>query len=182
MKKSQLIFILSAMALAALSRLLPHPPNFTAVGAMALFAGAVLERKSLALLVPLLAYWFSDLILNNAVYGAYYDGFVWFSSNLLWVTMALVGSIFLGRLLKKQVNFINISAVSLSSATVFYLVTNFGVWTSGQMYPMTFEGLLSCYIAGIPFYGNQLASTLLYTGVVFTLYHYVRQKQPIQSV
>ncbi|SVB25226.1 uncharacterized protein METZ01_LOCUS178080, partial [marine metagenome] len=64
------------LILAAFSRLIPHPPNFTALGAMALFGGAYVSSRTLAIILPLGALWVSDLILNNLVYTEFYQGFV----------------------------------------------------------------------------------------------------------
>ena len=89
---------------AALSRLLPHPPNFTALGAMALFGGAYLKRKWLAVLIPLAALFVSDLLLNNFVYGSYQSGFTLFTQGALWIYLGFVLIVGVAWLNLKKVN------------------------------------------------------------------------------
>ena len=98
-------FVLGTFVLlAALTRLLPHPPNFTPIGSMALFGAAYFSRKYLAFLVPILAFWVSDLVLNNVVYAAYFESFSWFSPALLWSCAAMVLIVVIGRHFLKKIN------------------------------------------------------------------------------
>ncbi len=153
---SRLLLILALIALATASRFLPLPPNFTALGAIALFAGAVLPSLSVGILVVLSSMLISDLFLG-------------FHSTLPFVYAALAATILLGRYLLQSRK---VSAGSFFSATcghglLFYLVTNFGVWFSQALYPKTFAGLVSCYVAGLPFLGNTLGSTALFSALLF---------------
>ena len=86
--------------MAALSRLLPHPPNFAPIAGMGLFGAAYFSKKYFAFLIPFIAYWISDLILDNLVYAQYYDGFQWFGSLYVYASFALI--IGLGFLLLKK--------------------------------------------------------------------------------
>ena len=76
--------IVALIFLAALSRFLPHPPNFTPVGGMALFGAAYFARKYWAFIIPFLAIWLSNLVIDNIFLAQYYDGFQWFSQPFVF--------------------------------------------------------------------------------------------------
>lgn len=154
------------IVLAALSRLIPHPDNVTPVGAMALFGGAYFSRKYLAFIVPLLAMWLSDLVLNNTLYAHYYDGFVWMGNIWVYTAILLIGLI--GMTLLKKVKVKNVVIASVAGSVLFFLLTNFGTWAGPySMFPKTPGGLLSTYVAGLPFFRAGLLGDLVYCGVLF---------------
>jgi len=157
------------IGLAAVSRLLPHPPNFTPIGGMALFGAAWFSRKYLAFIIPFVAILFSDLILNKWVYTSIMPnldtGITWMGS--VWVYFSFFCIVLLGFFALKKIKITNVVLASLGASAVFYLITNFGVWMQGVMYPKTVEGLLACYTAAIPFFWNTLAGDLFYVGVLF---------------
>ena len=140
--------------LAASSRLVPHPPNFTVIGSLALFGGACFEEALMAYLVPLAA-----MLLWDAVIGFHHGMPVVYAAFLL--TTAL------GRRMQGSRSVGQVARMSLCSAIMFYLITNFGVWAGSGMYPHTAQGLLACYAAAIPFFGNTLAGTIVYSAVMF---------------
>lgn len=156
--------------LAALSRLIPHPANFAPIGGMALFGAAYYTRKWWAYLIPIVAMWISDLILNNVVYAQYFDHFVWFYSGSLFTYGAFALIVLLGTFTLKKIQFSRIVFSAVATSVIFFLVSNFGVWFSGNMYPKTMNGLMACYTAGIPFFKNTLLGDLLYTGVLFGIF------------
>ena len=176
--KIDLRFGLIAMLIffAALSRLLPHPPNFAPIAGMGLFGAAYFSKKYFAFLIPFIAYWFSDLILNNVVYAQYYDGFQWFGSFAVYASFALI--IVLGLVFLKKVNLNNLLLTGVSSSILFFLITNFGSWIGGVTYPQTFSGLIASYVAGIPFFWNTLAGDLFYISVLFGSYELVKKRYP----
>lgn len=140
---------------AALSRLVPHPPNFTVIGALALFGGACFENRLAAYLVPLAA-----MLLSDAVLG--------FHGGMPVVYLAFLLTTALGRRMRGNRNIATVARMSFLSALLFYVITNFGVWAGGShMYPRTAQGLVSCYIAAIPFFGNTLAGTMIYSAALF---------------
>jgi hypothetical protein len=165
--KNRLPLLLVLIAIAAMSRLLPHPPNFVPLGAMALFGAASLPKKWMVFLVPFAAFYLSDLLLNNLLYAQYYDGFYWGIS--LWVYGGIAGMILLGMglLRNKRFNWVRIGGTALGATILFYLITNFGVWAGGMMYPKTFAGLVAAFAAGLPFLLNSLLANLLFSGVLF---------------
>ena len=162
--------------LAALTRLLPHPDNFTPIGAMALFGAAYFNRHTLTLIVPFIALFISDLILNNVIYSQYYDGFTLITS---WWIYAAFGAIMLmgWLLLRKQVTTARVVAASLFASIVFFLISNFSTWAETTLYPKTMAGLMTCYTAGLPFLKNTVFGDLFFSGVMFGIYEWVTRKQ-----
>lgn len=158
--------------LAALSRLIPHPANFAPIGGMALFGAAYYSRRMWAFAIPVVSMWISDLVLNNVVYGAYFDRFVWFTYGA-FVLIALMG-IFTLRKIKVP----NLLFSALVASVIFFLVSNFGVWFSGTMYPKDFGGLIACYTAGIPFFKNTVMGDLFYTALLFSVFELSARRFP----
>ncbi len=168
--------------LAAFSRLIPHPPNFAPIGAMSIFGAAYFARKHLAIVVPIIAMWLSDLLLNNVIYGQYFDHFVWFYQGCYWTYAAFIFIGLIGFRLLKKVRPVNLLIASLSASVVFFLISNFGVWASGTMYPNTFSGLMSCYAAGLPFFKNTLMGDLVYSGALFGMFELIQYKVPALKI
>lgn len=168
--------------LAALSRLLPHPPNFAPIGAIALFGGAYFYRRSFAYLIPIISMWLSDLILNNVVYGSYFNRFIWFYDGFYWTYGAFVLIVTIGFLLLKKVSVKTLLPASLLASVVFFLLSNFGVWCSTTMYPKDMGGILSCYVAGLPFFRNTLLGDLMYNGILFGTFELVQKWIPVLRI
>lgn len=143
----------------ALSRLIPHPYNFTPIAAMALFGGTYLQDKKLAFLIPLSAMFISDILLE-LVNGTGLHG------QMLWVygSMALITC--MGFFLRGREQRQTIMVASLTGSMLFFLITNFGVWTGGS-YGYTSRGLLDCYVAAIPFFRGTVMGDLFYNLVFF---------------
>jgi uncharacterized membrane protein (Fun14 family) len=151
---SRILALLSAIAAAAALRLVPHPPNFTPIGAMALFSGAYLGRKGLAFVAPLAA-----MILSDAVIG-FYSGF--------WITyLAVALIVLLGSLSLSRVSVLRVGVAAIASSALFFLVSNFGTWALSGMYPHTIAGLSACYFAAIPFFQSTAAGDLFYATLLF---------------
>jgi len=151
---SRLVALLSAVLVAAALRLVPHPPNFTPIGAMALFGGAYLGRRALAFAAPLGALLLSDLVLG------FYHGMatVYFSVALI----VMIGMVALSR-----VSPIRVGLAALASSVLFFVVTNFGMWLFSGFYPRSLAGLEACYVAAIPFFQNTVAGDLFYATLLF---------------
>lgn len=173
-----LLLILSLVFLAAFTRLIPHWPNFTAVGAMALFGAAFFKKKYWALFVPLFAMWFSDLFLNNLVYTT--ETFVWFASYQLYTLVPMALIVLLGIFLfKNNVSAAKVLGGSFAATVIFFLVSNFGTWISPySVFPDTFAGLVSTYVAGLPFALNSLAGNLFFATALFGSYALATKKFP----
>lgn len=154
MENPRLKLIIALIVAAGLIRLLPHPPNFAPIAAMALFAGAYVANVRLALLVPLVAMFLSDMVLG------FHAGMV-----LVYVCMGI--TVIIGTQLRKRLRVVPIATAVLASSVLFFVVTNFGVWATQGMYPISFEGLVACYVAAIPFFHNSLLGNAFFTAVLF---------------
>jgi len=162
-------FVLVLILVAAFSRLIPHPHNFTPMGGIAIFGGYFLGRKIWAFIIPLAAMWLSDLFINNVLYPfqypAFYNGFRLFGS--LWVYGSFLLMIPLSWILLKKITLPGLAFTGMCTATSFYLITNFGSWLGNPFYPQTFSGLMASYTAGLPFFQNTLLGDLIYTAILF---------------
>lgn len=150
----------------AISRLIPHPGNATAITAVALFSGYKTPKRT-GWIVPLTAMLLSDILLG------FLHGTIGFTlhPNMPYVYGSFVLIWALGLLLKKGPKVLPIISVTILASTLFFIITNFGVWAGPmQMYPHTFSGLLACYAAGLPFFRNMLIGDLVYTGALFGVY------------
>jgi hypothetical protein len=151
---SRILAILSAILVAAVLRLVPHPPNFTPIGAMALFSGAYLGRKPLAFAAPLGALLLSDLVLG------FYHG-----QATVYFSVALI--VMLGMIALRSVSPLRVGAAAIASSILFFVITNFGMWLFSGIYPRTLAGLEACYVAAIPFFQNTVAGDLFYATLLF---------------
>jgi hypothetical protein len=166
--------------LAALSRVLPHLPNFTPLAAIALFGGAYFSSRFLSFLIPVLSLWISDLVLNNFIYQS--NSFVWFYSGFYWVYGSFLLIVCLGLYFQKSISLLSLIGLSLSSSILFFLITNFGVWLGSSIYPQTLSGLTMCYVAGLPFFTNTVLGDLFYCAVLFGLFELAKSQFRILSL
>ena len=155
------IFLISVISFAVLSRFLPHPPNFTPVAAIALLSCKGFNNRWIAIIIPMIIMFISDLVLGlhgsiPFVYGAF-----------------ILISIF-GSFVKK----INIGVV-LSSSVIFFLVSNFGVWF--LYYPSTFTDLVTCYTLAIPFFLNTILGDLFFSALMIYSFYYMQKRQIISA-
>lgn len=173
------------IVLAALSRLLPHPPNFSPVEAVALFGGAWFASRRIALLVPLLAMLASDLALGWLNGGQYLD---YFTSAGFWlVYAALLACTVLGFGLRERVGAPRVLGFALAGSLVFFVLTNFGAWLADitsptSIYAPNLAGLMAAYVAGIPFFQNTLAGSLFYSAILFGGFALLQQRVPALRV
>ena len=150
----KILWILGFACLLGLSRIIPHPPNFTPILAVAIFVPLIMKNKLVAIPVTLGAMLIGDL----------YWGF---HSIMFWT----YGAVILATQLKNR----NVFGNAVLASIIFFLVTNFSVWLSGY-YGLTLAGLWTCYVMAIPFFGNTLLGTLFYTSV-FWLIHLLASKR-----
>jgi hypothetical protein len=154
-------------------RVTPHPWNFAPVGAIALFAGARFERRWLAVVTPLLTMFAGDTLLQIVTGSGYHS-----LMPVIYATYALIAV--LGMLLRDpKTTFFAIGGCVLASATIFYVVTNFAVWLTSPMYAKNGAGLIACYVAAIPFFGNTLASDALFSAALFGLFAIAERVIPV---
>ena len=134
----------------ALSRIIPHPPNFTPILASAIMAPMLIKDRWYGIAVPIVAMFISDVII-----GFYSYQFVIYSSIL---AIALVAPM--------RKNYARLGIMAVGGSVWFFITTNFAEWMIWDYYPKTIEGLITCYTLAIPFFKNTLISTCLFTGLL----------------
>ena len=145
-------------------------PNFSAIGAVAIF-GACYFKGATRWIVPLAILWVSDIVLNNVFYSQYFESFQLVGD--LWVYLSFLVAGLIAYKIMRQPSWGRLAFTGLSAAVVFFVISNFGVWATGTLYPRTGAGLLACYEAGIPFFRNTLLGNVFYSFVLVGLYEYV---------
>lgn len=153
--KARLLALLAAILAAAAMRLLPHPPNFSPIAAIALFGGAYMPKRALAFVVP-----FGALLLSDAALGGFYAGI-----EVVYLSFGL--TVLIGWAIAERRSAVTVAGAAITSSLLFFIVTNFGVWFSGGLYTRTWDGLAACYAAAIPFFQNTLAGDLFFTALLF---------------
>ena len=162
-------WILTLMVFAAaFVRLIPHPPNFAPIAAIALFGGAYFNKRWAAFLVPTAAMFITDLILG-------------FHATMWAVYLSFCLIVVVGMLMIKQKKVGNIFLASMTASVTFFIITNFGVWLSTPYYEKTGTGLAVCFTAAVPFFHQTLLSDLFFVGVLFGSYHLAKIKFPVLS-
>jgi hypothetical protein len=170
------LMLVAMITLAALSRLLPHPPNFSPVEAMALFGGAYFANRAWAVIIPLAAMVLSDIglgLINGGSYMTYVASLSFWSVYLCIALSAVIG---FG--LRGKVGGANVLGYSLAGSVLFFAVTNGVAWLGSTMYPQTGAGLIAAYVAGIPFFQWTLLGTLFYSALLFGGFALLRRQAP----
>jgi hypothetical protein len=161
--KYSIYLALGLVALLSLSRLIPHPPNFTPILGMAVFSGAIISKRLIAYLVPLAAMLLSDLYLG-------------FHASMPIIYFSLAVCVLIGTFIEARVSILN-SFLSISlGVLVFFLITNFMVWYGSGMYESNISGLMTCYFKGLPFVQNTFFSSLIYGMGAFLIYDIINKR------
>lgn len=157
MKKQNLLAAYLLICIVGLSRLLPHPMGFTPIGALGLFSGAYMNRRW-SFAVPIIA-----LFIGDAITG-FYNTLIMLCVYIGFAIAALIGKI----LLHKKRSFALIGTAIFISALIFFILTNTASWW--VYYPHTIDGLLLCYINGLPYFGRTILADLFYCTILFGAY------------
>ena len=136
----------------AMSRFIPHPPNFTSLLALSFYVPVLFGLRYLPVL--LISFVITDLLIG------YHSGTHW-----TWGSVLIIG--LMSQYFSKNINLRLVG--SLFGAFIFFLITNFGVWIS-DMYSLTVNGLIECYTLAIPFFTYSLISTILFSLLIETGY------------
>ena len=168
--KNNFYFLLGLILIAAFARIIPHYPNFTPICSIALFGAKYFRNRYLAFLIPIVALWFSDIIINNFILRQYFDGFTFFYSGFYWQYGSFILITLLGRKTLNNLSFFKLLGVSISSSLLFFIISNFGVWVTSSIYSKNIWGLISCYTAAIPFYYGTLSGSIFYSFFLFGSY------------
>jgi hypothetical protein len=163
----KIVLVVSAIAVAAIFRLLPHWPNFTPVATIALMGGALVSARALSFVLPLVAMFISDILTIQFINGRYITVAEYFSSEgTALIYLSILAMTAIGFFLKTRRSIPALAMASTASAVVFFLMTNFGAWLTNSL-PKTGAGLMATYEMGIPFFANNLAGNLFFTFVFF---------------
>ena len=160
------IFPISLILILAFARLIPHPPNFTPIIAVALISGYFFKNINLSLLILLVAMLLSDL-------------FIGFYENMIFVYASLLLITFVFHKISKKINFKNLFIYCFAGSLIFFIFSNFGVWALGSpgvldvAYERNISGLVECYILAIPFFGNTFLSTLIFAYPAIFIYKFL---------
>ncbi|WP_276504529.1 DUF6580 family putative transport protein [Terrimonas pollutisoli] len=180
-----IVFTLLLIVLAAVCKYFFGPnldwSGFSPVIAIALFSGFIVRQKNASFLLPLLALFISDVVIQFLYmqdlfpYAGFY-GDQW-KNYLILLSATLIGWLLKGK------NYSNLLVGAIAAPTVFFLISNFNVWLSAEVtYSRDFSGLMTCYAAGLPFYKNALIATLLFLPGILLLYNYLTRKKAILTV
>ena len=161
--RSKNFFSILLILLLTLSRLIPHPPNFTPIIAIAVMSGFLFRNIYHSLTLLIISMLLSDLIIgyHNNIFFVYFP--------LIFITT--IFSFFFTKL-----NFKNLFFYAFIGSLIFFVISNFGVWLLGNLYEKNLNGLLNCYILAIPFFKNTFFSTIVFTYSTFTANYYYNQK------
>ncbi len=167
MSKNLLAYLLIILAIA--TRFAPHPANFTAIGAIALFSGLYLDKKQ-ALILPLAAMFLSDIFIG------FYNTYIMAS---VYIGFALV--VIIGKQLQNNIKFLPVALGALTGSVLFFLLTNTAVWVFGTMYTHDVSGLITSYYSALPFFRNELLGNIFYVTTLVGGYEMIKKLVP-QSV
>ncbi len=170
------MFYLLTLIVAA-SRFLPHPPNVACVGALGLFAGCYLVGRR-AYLVPLAVLLLSDVV--GHVIGMPGMGF-YNPVTMAFVYAGALAAIPVGRWMRSNQSKLRLPIGSLAASTLFFLLSNLGVWLGGW-YPMTGFGLLACYTSAIPFFGYTIAGDMAFVLILFGAWEWSIRTVPARKL
>ena len=155
--------------------------NVTPVGAIALFGGCYFVDRWKAFMVPLLALFISDMLLNRIYY---FDHWTFLYSGAYWIYGSFAVIVVLGHFIK-NVTFLNVAVAGLSGAVIHWLISDFGVWiggstdiTTGLPFTRDFNGLLKCCYLALPFLRNMAVGNLVFCGVLFGGFEWMQRKYP----
>lgn len=167
MKNKDNILLSLVLILVCISRIIPHPYNFSPVGSIFLMSPLFFSNTKWSLTIAFIPLVISDILIGKFLYGSdsfLYQGFVWvyFSYFIIWFYS-----------LKSNHNLIS---KSLLSSLIFFFITNGSCWINSKFYPQNFYGFLECIIAGIPFYWNTVMGFVFYTGLI-----YISQKAVLKN-
>ena len=159
----QEIFPIGLILILAISRLIPHPPNFTPVIAVAIMSSCFFKNINLSIIILTLSMLLSDLFI-----GLYY--------NIIFVYFSLILITIVFFKLSKKINYKTLFIFSFFGSLIFYIISNFGVWMLGNLYEKNINGLINCYVLAIPFFKNTFLSTTLFSYWAYFAQNFYKRK------
>ena len=161
--KPRFLVITGIIIFAALVRFFPHPPNFAPMATLALFGGKYYSDKKFAFIIPL-----AVMVVTDSIIGFHY------LIPAVYISFLLI--VVIGLLLRRSNKVSWLVAGSVASSTLFFVITNFYEWYAGIMYPKTAEGLITCFVAAIPFYFNSLIGDMFFVSVMFMSFEFLTRR------
>ena len=152
-----LVFILS------LSRLIPHPPNFTPIITVAIMSSYFFKNVYLSAVVLIISMVIGDIFIG------FYVNMIFVYISLLCITVFFFKA-------SKRMNSKNLIIFAFSGSLVFFFISNLGVWILGDLYEKNLNGLVQCYIMAIPFFKNTLMSTIIFSYIAFFANNFYKKK------
>jgi hypothetical protein len=162
---TRIFIVIGMMLLAAFTRLIPHPWNFTSIMALALFGGAKFKNSSFAIVIPLIVMLITDL-------------FIGFYTLMPFVYGCIVVTSLVGMLVGRKSNPLYVIGGSLASSVLFFMVTNAAVWYHNPQFAQNPAGLFACYNIAVPFFKNQVSGDLFFNFILFGSYRLVKTRVP----
>ena len=153
------LIIIFLIALAVITRLLPHPPNVAPITGIALFAVHRFHNKKLAFLLPIFCMILTDIFLG-------------FHSIIPFVYLSIICISCIGLFSEKIKN-----GTILKSSILFFFLSNFGVWLLG--YPNTLAGFISCYTLALPFLINTIIGDFFFYHVLNFSFSKIEERYPV---
>lgn len=175
LNRSIIIAFVLMIVVCSLYRVMPRPFGFAPQIAMTIFCGLMIKDRKWAFALPIVSMFLSDCLYQvlylqgmTSIKG-FYGGM--FENYLLFGSLTILPMIF------RKTTMPNVAALSLVSPTVFFLISNLLVWLSGTGlgHPQNFNGLMLTYADGLPFYGNSILATIVFSAVFFGAYYLLRR-------
>lgn len=168
MKSSYFYTILTFIIIGFLSRIIPHPPNFTAINAVAIFSFFVMRNTGYSILTA-----YGALFLSDMLFG--------FHQTMLFVYLSLGFQVLMAQFFRIDKSILRASFCLAISPLVFFVISNFGVWLTGSLYSKNLVGLELCYIAALPFLKNQVMGDLIYSSFLVGAYLIYQMKSEFKA-
>lgn len=180
MKKGNNSIIVASLLIfiGAFSRLIDHLPNFSPMEAIALFGGAYLTSRVAAYLIPIVAIFLSDLILNNTIMRPFFtehEGVVILDDYMLYNAIGMVAIVAMSRVVFSKIDSLRVVGGAVSASAIFFIITNIGSWLSLPIYSKDITGLTTAISAGIPFFNTSWISTLLFSILLFGSFEFYQR-------
>ena len=148
------IFPISLILILAFARLIPHPPNFTPIIAVAIMSSYFFRNTLLSCTVVIISMLLADI-------------FIGFYKNIFFVYLSLLLITYIFSHINRKIKLKNLFIFGLLGSVIFFILSNFGVWILSEMYEKNLNGLINCYLLAVPFFVNTLLSTIIFSYTAF---------------
>lgn len=169
MNNKRLIVAVIVVLFLVFARILPHPLNFTPVGAMALLLGSKFKKGYFGIVLVIVSYVISDVFVNGLLYNSWSVNY--FLKPTTWIFYSIFMLYFVaGKYIVRGNKTVTIAGASILSSILFFVLSNLLVFLSSSLYPKTISGLVQCYTLAIPFFNNTIAGDLVFSALFFGIF------------